>query len=48
VWVLYPMNLEPGRRWLLAVWLLIAIAGVIVQARSKGKVRSPRVKRQKR
>jgi hypothetical protein len=48
VWVLYPMNLEPGRRWLIAVWLLIAIAGVVVQARSKGKVRSTRVKRQKR
>src|SRR5215203_5667156 len=46
VWVFYPMNLEPGRRWLLGVWLLIAIAGVIVQARgkAKGKVRVARVK----
>jgi hypothetical protein len=48
VWVFYPMNLEPDRRWLLAVWLLIAIAGVIVQARGKAKPRTTRVKKQKR
>jgi hypothetical protein len=48
VWVFYPMNLEPGRRWLLGVWLLIAIAGVIVQARGKAKPRTTRVKKQKR
>ena len=47
VWVFYPMNLEPGRRWLLGVWLLIAIAGVIVQARGKAKPRTTRVKKQK-
>jgi hypothetical protein len=48
VWVFYPMNLEPGRRWLVGVWLLIAIAGVIVQARGKAKPRTTRVKKQKR
>jgi Domain of unknown function (DUF4203) len=48
VWVFYPMNLEPGRRWLVGVWLLIAIAGVIVQARGKSKPRTTRVKKQKR
>jgi hypothetical protein len=48
VWVFYPMNLEPGRRWLLAVWLLVAIAGVIVQARRKAKPQITRVKKQKR
>ena len=48
VWVFYPMNLEPGRRWLLGVWLLIAIAGVIAQARGKAKPRTTRVKKQKR
>jgi Domain of unknown function (DUF4203) len=37
VWVFYPMNLEPGRRWLLGVWLLVAIAGVVVQTKGKGK-----------
>jgi hypothetical protein len=48
VWVFYPMSLEPGRRWLLGVWLLIAIAGVIVQTRGKAKPRITRVKKQKR
>jgi hypothetical protein len=50
VWVFYPMNLEPGRRWLLAVWAVLGLVGVAVQSRSKvkGKVRAPRVKRQKR
>jgi hypothetical protein len=48
VWVFYPMNLEPGRRWLVGVWLLIAIAGVIVQARGKAKPRTTRVKKQRR
>ena len=44
VWVFYPMNLEPGRRWLLAVWAVLAIVGVVVQTRGKGKVRVARVK----
>ena len=49
VWVFYPLNLEPGRRWLLAVWIVLGIVGVVAQgrARSKGKVRVARVKRQK-
>ena len=48
VWVFYPLNLEPGRRWLLAVWAVLGIAGAIVQARGKGKVQVTRVKKQKR
>ena len=48
VWVFYPMNLEPGRRWLLAVWAVLAIAGAVMQSRGKGKVRTTRVKGQKR
>jgi hypothetical protein len=49
VWVLYPMNLEPGRRWLLAVWAVLAIMGVVVQGRGKEKVkvRVARVKRRR-
>jgi hypothetical protein len=46
VWVFYPLNLEPGRRWLLAIWAVLGIAGVIVQGR--GKVRVTKAKRQKR
>jgi hypothetical protein len=50
VWVFYPMNVEPGRRWLLAVWAVLGLVGVAVQSRgkAKGKVRAPRVKRQGR
>jgi hypothetical protein len=46
VWVFYPLNLEPGRRWLLAVWAVLGIVGVIVQ--SRGKARVKRVKREKK
>src|SRR5215212_9562538 len=43
VWVFYPMNLEPGRRSLLAVWAVLGLVGVAVQSRgkAKGKVRAP-------
>jgi len=48
VWVFYPLNLQAGRRWLLVAWAFLALAGIVVQARSKGKVRVSRVKKQKR
>jgi hypothetical protein len=44
VWVFYPLNLEPGRRWLIGAWAVVGIAGAIVQ--SRGKVR--KVKRPKK
>jgi hypothetical protein len=44
VWVFYPLDLEPGRRWLLGAWAVVGIAGAIVQGR--GKVR--KVKRSKK
>jgi hypothetical protein len=46
VWVFYPMNLEPGRRWLLGVWAVLGIVGVVVQSKrkAKGKVRVAKVK----
>jgi hypothetical protein len=45
VWVLYPLDPLPARWWLLPAWLVIALAGVVVQlsmkkpppARSKAK-----------
>jgi hypothetical protein len=46
VWVFYPLNLEPGRQWLLAVWAVLGIVGVAVQLR--GKARVTRVKGVKR
>ena len=47
VWVFYPFNLEPGRRWLLLVWLLVSLVGVAVQAGGKKKVRVKQVRRKK-
>ena len=49
VWVFYPMNLEPGRRWLVGLWAVLAIAGVVVQTKGKGKgkVRVARVKKRR-
>lgn len=37
VWVLYPMNPAPGQTWVLAVWIVLALAGVFVQMRYTAK-----------
>ena len=49
VWMVYPLDLSPGSRWLLAVWLAIGLAGIFIQLRVTGRVKSPvRVKAAKR
>jgi hypothetical protein len=47
VWVFYPFNLEPGRRWLLVVWLLVSLAGLAVQAGGRKKIRVRQIRRKK-
>lgn len=37
VWIAYPFNPAPGERWVIAVWLVLAIAGVITQLRVTAK-----------
>jgi hypothetical protein len=39
VWLAYPMNPAPGQRWVLVAWLVLGLAGVIVQlaVTAKGK-----------
>jgi Domain of unknown function (DUF4203) len=39
VWLAYPTNPAPGQRWVIAAWLVLGIAGVIVQltVTAKGK-----------
>jgi Domain of unknown function (DUF4203) len=41
VWLAYPMNPAPGQRWVVVAWLVLGLAGVIVQlavtAKGKGK-----------
>ena len=44
VWVVYPLDPAPGRRWLPVVWLALGAVGVFVQLRKTG----PRIKKVKR
>jgi Domain of unknown function (DUF4203) len=39
VWLAYPMNPAPGQRWVLLVWLVLGLVGLIVQLKvtAKGK-----------
>jgi uncharacterized protein DUF4203 len=34
VWVVYPLDPAPGRRWLPIAWLVLGLAGLVVQLRS--------------
>jgi hypothetical protein len=36
VWVVYPLDPAPGRRWVPAVWLAVAIAGIVAQVSKPG------------
>jgi hypothetical protein len=48
VWMVYPLDLSPGRRWILATWVAIGLLGVFIQLRFTGRSRSPvRVKTRK-
>ncbi len=31
VWIAYPLNPAPGQRWILAVWIVLGIVGLMVQ-----------------
>ena len=46
IWVLYPLDPSPGRRWVLAAWAALGLIGVLVQLRFTGRGR-PRVTRAK-
>ncbi len=41
VWMVYPLDLSPGRRWVLASWAAIGLLGVFVQLRFTGRSKSP-------
>ena len=44
VWVVYPLDPAPGRRWLPVAWLALGAVGMFVQLRKGG----PRIKKVKR
>ena len=48
VWMVYPFDPSPGRRWVLGAWALLGLLGAFVQARFTGRSQSPvRVKSKK-
>ena len=44
IWVVYPLDPAPGRRWLPLIWLALGLVGMFVQLRKPG----PRIKKAKR
>jgi hypothetical protein len=40
VWMVYPFDLSPERRWVLAAWLVVGLAGVFIQLRFTGRIKS--------
>jgi hypothetical protein len=40
VWVLYPLDPSPGRRWVLVVWAVLGLVGVLVQLRFTGRAKA--------
>jgi uncharacterized protein DUF4203 len=46
VWVLYPLDPSPGRRWVLVAWGALGLIGVFIQLRFTGRGK-PKVKRAK-
>jgi hypothetical protein len=39
VWMVYPLDLSPGRRWVLAAWVLVGLLGVFIQLRYTGRLK---------
>ena len=46
VWVVYPLDPAPGRKWVPIVWLILGVAGLVVQLRAGTP--TPRAKRKKK
>ena len=39
VWMVYPLDLSPGRRWVLAAWLVVGALGMFIQLRFTGRLK---------
>ena len=44
VWMVYPLDLSPGRRWVLLAWMVVGLMGVFIQLRFTGRAAKPRPK----
>ena len=40
VWMVYPLDLSPGGRWILAGWLLLGLLGVFIQLQFTGLMKA--------
>ncbi len=40
VWMVYPFDLSPDRRWIIATWIALGLLGVFVQLRFTARMRS--------
>ena len=46
VWMMYPLDPSPGRRWVFAAWAALGLTGVFIQLRFTGRAK-PKVKKAK-
>ena len=37
VWILYPLDPAPSRRWVVIAWALLGLAGIFIQLRFTGR-----------
>jgi uncharacterized membrane protein YuzA (DUF378 family) len=48
VWILYPLDPTPSRRWAVIAWIVLGLAGIFIQLRFTGRVKArPRIKKVK-
>ena len=41
LWMVYPLDLSPGRRWVLAAWAVMGLLGIFIQLRFTARARLP-------
>ena len=46
VWMVYPLDLSPGRRWVVAAWVIVGLLGVFIQLRFTGRTGKSRARAQ--
>jgi hypothetical protein len=47
VWILYPLDPLQGRWWVLAVWFVVALAGVVAQMTTTKRKKAPKVSKRR-
>ena len=40
VWMVYPLDLSPARRWVIIAWAVIGLLGVFIQLRFTGRTQA--------